>query len=220
MIDEIIFLATGGHCKNLAPEWEQAATELKGSVKLGAVDATVHSNLAQKYGVKGYPTIKVFPAGKKSKAKDYNGPREAAGIVDYASRLLEESGVPPPVYELTGSDVFTEHCDGRKICVMMFVPHILDSGAAGRKEYLNTLEAAAKSLRGKPLSFLWSEGGAQPELEQAMEVTFGYPALVVLAKEKGIYSVFRASWGEKNIVSFVGGVLSGRYVDSFQSIDS
>lgn len=172
----------------------------------------MHSGLAQKYGVKGYPTIKVFPAGKKSKAKDYNGPREAAGIVDYASRLLEESGVPPPVYELANQDVFNENCDGRKICVIMFVPHILDSGAAGRKQYLNTFESVAKSLRGKPLSFIWSEGGSQPDLEQAMEITFGYPALVVLAKEKGIYGVLRASWTQKNIETFITGVLSGRYV--------
>lgn len=201
---------SGGHCKNLAPEWEQAATQLKGSVKLGAVDATVHSNLAQKYGVKGYPTIKVFGAGKKSKAKDYNGPREAAGIVDYASRLLEESGVPPPVYELTGPDVFAEQCDGKKICAIMYVPHILDSGAAGRKQYISTLENVAKTLRGKPLSFIWSEGGAQAELELATEATFGYPALVVLAKEKGIYGVMRSSWSEQNIAAFISGVLSGR----------
>jgi protein disulfide-isomerase A6 len=199
-----------GHCKNLAPEWEQAATQLKGSVKLGAVDATVHSGLGQKYGVKGYPTIKIFPAGKKGKAKDYNGPREAAGIVDHANRLLEESNVPPPMYELTSDSVFQENCAGRNICVMMFVPHILDSGAAGRKQYLATLEAVAKSLRGKPLTFLWSEGGAQPALEEAMEATFGYPALVVLAKEKGIYGTLRASWSEKNIVSFISGVLGGK----------
>jgi protein disulfide-isomerase A6 len=90
-----------GHCKNLAPEWEAAASQLKGSVKLGAVDATVHSSLAGTYGVKGYPTIKVFPAGKKGKAIDYNGPREAGGIVDYANRLLEESNVPPPITQIT-----------------------------------------------------------------------------------------------------------------------
>lgn len=32
-----------GHCKNLAPHWKTAAKELGGKVKLGAVDATVHT---------------------------------------------------------------------------------------------------------------------------------------------------------------------------------
>ena len=40
-----------GHCKNLAPDWAQAATELKGKVKLGALDATVHTVMASRYGV-------------------------------------------------------------------------------------------------------------------------------------------------------------------------
>ena len=42
-----------GHCKSLEPHWKSAAGELKGKVKLGAVDATVHQELAQKYGVRG-----------------------------------------------------------------------------------------------------------------------------------------------------------------------
>ena len=83
-----------GHCKQLAPEWEEAAQRLAGSVKLGAVDATENGQLAQKYGVQGYPTIKLFPAGKKSgKPKDYNGARDAQGIVDYSLRTLDEAGV-------------------------------------------------------------------------------------------------------------------------------
>lgn len=50
------------------------------------MDATQAQSLAQKYGVQGYPTIKTFPAGpKKGGPQDYNGPREAAGIVDYAT---------------------------------------------------------------------------------------------------------------------------------------
>ena len=65
-------------CKNLAPEWTRAAAELKGKMKLGVVDATVHKQLAQQYGVQGFPTIKFFPAGKKSgRVEDYNGGRTA-----------------------------------------------------------------------------------------------------------------------------------------------
>lgn len=86
-----------GHCKNLAPHWAKAATELKGKVKLGALDATVHAATASKYGVKGYPTIKYFGPGKKtsSSAEDYDGGRTADDIVSWAMTKVEEN-VPAP----------------------------------------------------------------------------------------------------------------------------
>lgn len=66
-------------CKKLAPEWAQAAAELKGKVKLGVVDATVHTQLAQRYGVQGYPSIKFFPAGRKDgQAENYDGGRTSS----------------------------------------------------------------------------------------------------------------------------------------------
>lgn len=40
-----------GHCKNLAPHWASAATELKGKVKLGALDATAETVVAGRFGV-------------------------------------------------------------------------------------------------------------------------------------------------------------------------
>lgn len=200
-----------GHCKNLAPEWEEAAKQLKGSVKLGAVDATVHSELASKYGVKGYPTIKVFPAGKKGKATDYNGPRESTGIVEYAMKLLDESGVPPEITQLTSQGSFDESCGNNRLCAILFVPHILDSGASGRNAYISMMQEVSKEFRGKPVSFVWSEGGAQADLETGLGATFGYPALVFLAKHKGAYSIMRSSWSKQNIVTFINGVMRGRY---------
>lgn len=199
-----------GHCKNLAPEWEQAAKQLKGSVKLGAVDATVHSQLAQTYGVQGYPTIKIFPAGKKGAAKDYNGPREASGIVEEALRTLDQAGVPPAIHEIASPSVFRDACEqSGKICVVMFVPHILDSGAKGREGYLKTLAELAKELRGKPFSFAWSEGGAQTDLENTLGINAIYPSLAVLSAEKKIFAVQKLSWSKKNLSAFLNGVVSG-----------
>lgn len=38
--------------------------------------------MGSKYGVRGFPTIKIF--GLDKKPEEYNGPRSAAGIVDAA----------------------------------------------------------------------------------------------------------------------------------------
>ena len=48
-----------GHCKSLAPEYDKAASLLKGVVKVVAVDATAVESLARKYQIQGFPTIKV-----------------------------------------------------------------------------------------------------------------------------------------------------------------
>jgi protein disulfide-isomerase A6 len=70
----------------LAPEWAEMATNLKGEVKVAKVDATENKESAGKFGVSGYPTIKFFPGGKKddSSAIDYNGPRTASAMADWA----------------------------------------------------------------------------------------------------------------------------------------
>lgn len=66
-----------GHCINLEPHWKAAATELKGKVKLGALDATANTIVSNRFGIKGFPTIKFFGAGEKTDkdAVDYNGGR-------------------------------------------------------------------------------------------------------------------------------------------------
>lgn len=48
-----------GHCKALAPTWKKLARKLAGVVTVAAVDADQHKGLASKYGVRGFPTIKV-----------------------------------------------------------------------------------------------------------------------------------------------------------------
>src|SRR2546430_10393792 len=48
-----------GHCKALAPEYEEAATALKEkNIPLVKVDCTVETELCKDYGVEGYPTVK------------------------------------------------------------------------------------------------------------------------------------------------------------------
>ncbi|XP_053715668.1 protein disulfide-isomerase A4 isoform X2 [Synchiropus splendidus] len=80
-----------GHCKRLAPEYEKAAQDLSQRtppIPLAKVDATTENELATRFEVTGYPTLKIF---RKGKVFDYNGPRERFGIVDHMS---EQAGPP------------------------------------------------------------------------------------------------------------------------------
>ena len=49
-----------GHCKNLTPEFEKAADQLKGVVNFIAVNADDHRDIAAPYGIQGFPTLKIF----------------------------------------------------------------------------------------------------------------------------------------------------------------
>merc|ERR1712106_1075355 len=85
-----------GHCQSLEPEYAQAAQDLaeQGSpIKLAKVDATAEKETGTKFDIEGFPTLKFF---KNGEASDYNGPREAKGIVSW---LLKKTG--PACTEIT-----------------------------------------------------------------------------------------------------------------------
>lgn len=110
-----------GHCKHLAPEYEVAATELKkDGVLLAKVDCTDNEKVCASQGIRGYPTLKVHNAGA---VKDYEGPRDAAGIVKYMKRqtMPDISEVTLAEAESLGREhgvaifgIFTNDDDGKK----------------------------------------------------------------------------------------------------------
>jgi protein disulfide-isomerase A6 len=58
--------------------------------------------LGSRYGIQGYPTIKVFSSGKKdsSSVEDYNGGRTASDFVNFALGKLAENVPAPEIKEV------------------------------------------------------------------------------------------------------------------------
>ncbi|XP_071505996.1 protein disulfide-isomerase A6 homolog [Diadema antillarum] len=202
-----------GHCKRLAPEFGKAATELKGKVKLGAVDATVHTVISSRFQVQGYPTLKFFGAGKKSfsDADEYDGGRTASDIVSWCMSKVQEALPPPEVYELTEQQVLDEACQEHPLCVLSFLPDILDTGAEGRNQYLATLKGLGEKYKNKNWGWVWTAAGQQAKVEEALGIGgFGYPALSVLNYRKKVSMTLKGSFSKEGINEFLRAVAVGR----------
>ncbi|TDZ22532.1 Protein disulfide-isomerase erp38 [Colletotrichum orbiculare MAFF 240422] len=82
-----------GHCKSLAPVYEELASAFESSkdVQIAKVDADAERDLGKRFGVQGFPTLKWFD-GKSDKPTDYNGGRDLEALSDF---ITEKTSVKP-----------------------------------------------------------------------------------------------------------------------------
>lgn len=82
-----------GHCKNLKPIYEKVAQAFatEKSCVVAALDATEAGDIAQKYGVTGYPTLKIFTNGE---VKDYDGDRTEEDFVKFLNKICGTFRLP------------------------------------------------------------------------------------------------------------------------------
>uniref|UniRef100_A0AAZ3NXH3 protein disulfide-isomerase n=1 Tax=Oncorhynchus tshawytscha TaxID=74940 RepID=A0AAZ3NXH3_ONCTS len=89
--NNVILVWTRHNQMKLAPDFETAATRLKGTVPLAKVDCTASPDTCGRFGVTGYPTLKIFRNGED--ASSYDGPRSADGIVHFMKKQAGPNSV-------------------------------------------------------------------------------------------------------------------------------
>ncbi|MGH0165352.1 UNVERIFIED_CONTAM: hypothetical protein FKN15_049124 [Acipenser sinensis] len=125
-----------GHCKALAPEYAKAAGQLKAEgseLRLGKVDATEESDLAQEFKVQGYPTIKFFKNGDKSAPKEYSAGRQADDFINW---LKKRTG--PAATTLAEASAAEQLIEGSEVVVIGFFKDVESTDA---QAFVNAAES-------------------------------------------------------------------------------
>merc|ERR1712106_909969 len=113
-----------GHCKALAPEFAKAAgilAEKESAIKLAKLDATEEGAVAEKFEVRGYPTLKWF---KNGKAGEYGGGRTADTIVSWV-----EKKTGPPAKTLASLEEAKEYVTDKSVAIFGFFDDETSEGA-------------------------------------------------------------------------------------------
>jgi protein disulfide-isomerase A6 len=93
-----------GHCKNLAPVWEELALTFeknKDQVQIAKVDADAEKSLGKRFGVQGFPTLKWFD-GKSDTPEDYKSGRDIDSLTEF---ITKKTGIKPKKAQKAPSDV-------------------------------------------------------------------------------------------------------------------
>lgn len=186
-----------GHCKSLAPVYDQVATVFKGErdVIIAKVDADSHKSLGEKYGVSGYPTLKFFPKGNKA-GDDYDGGRD---LDDFVAFINEQAGTSRDSKGHLTAEA------GKVHTLTTLVEEFVSAEAEAQKEVVSKLEAEAEKLKGAAQSYgkLYvkaaqkalekGEGYAKKEVERLERLLSGHVSPLKadeLTLKKNIVSLF------------------------------
>ncbi|XP_020577353.1 protein disulfide isomerase-like 2-3 [Phalaenopsis equestris] len=181
-----------GHCQALTPIWEKAAAVLKGVVSVAALDADAHKSLAQEYGIKGFPTIKVFAPGKPP--VDYQGARDVKPIAEFALQQIKallkerlngkstsgsgEKSEPSASIELTSQNFDKEVIKSKELWIVKFFA----PWCGHCKKLAPEWKKAANNLKGK-VKFGHVDCDAEKSLMSRFNVQ-GFPTILVFGADK------------------------------------
>merc|ERR1711871_369769 len=197
----------------LTPEWVKATKALKGIVKVGAVNMDGPDQaVGAPYGVKGFPTIKIFGANKKAPT-DYQQGRDAQSIaqaaIQEAAQVVQTrlgggasagGGGPSKVVELTDSNFDEKVLKSKEPWIVAFV-----APWCGHCKNLHpNWESAAQEMDGKPVKVGRVDATAQKGLGQKYNVQ-GFPTIKVF--KDGAPEDYNGGRSSSDIVQFLENIV-------------
>ncbi|KAL9006783.1 MAG: hypothetical protein Q9188_000470 [Gyalolechia gomerana] len=196
-----------GHCKNLAPVYEELAQNFGfagDKLVIGKVDADEHKDLGRKFGVQGFPTLKWFD-GKSDKPEPYEGGRDLDSL---ASFISDKTGIKPKTkraapsaVEMLTDQTFMEQVGGEKDILVAFTA----PWCGHCKSLAPIWETVAKDFSAEP-NVIIAKVDAEAENSKSTAQDQGvksYPTIKYFPKGSTTPEPYEGGRSEKDILEFM-----------------
>ncbi|TDL16574.1 protein disulfide isomerase [Rickenella mellea] len=198
-----------GHCKNLAPIWEQLAdayVHAKDKVVIAKVDADgAGRELGQKYGVTGFPTLKWFNADG-GEPETYDGARDLEAL---AAFVTKKSGVksnikppPPPATKILTTRDFNEVVLDEKNDVLVAFTAPWCGHCKRMKPIYEKVAETFKPEKHCILANVDADAKANEKLAREYEIT-SFPTIMFFPRNNGTPIDYDGPREEEGFVSFL-----------------
>ncbi|KAF2873763.1 thioredoxin-like protein [Massariosphaeria phaeospora] len=196
-----------GHCKNLAPVYEELATTFQhatNKVTVAKVDADNHKDLGKKFGVQGFPTLKWFD-GKSDKPAEYDGGRDLESLQKWITdktgvRPKTKAKLPSQVVMLDNSSFKEKIGKDQDVLVAFTAPW-----CGHCKSLAPTWESLATDFASEP-NVLIAKVDAEAENSKAIATEQGvssYPTIKYFKKGSSEPLPYEGARAEKDFVQFI-----------------
>ncbi|MCJ1372082.1 hypothetical protein MMC20_003303 [Loxospora ochrophaea] len=196
-----------GHCKNLAPVYEELAGNFAfagDKVQIAKVDADAEKDLGRRFGVQGFPTLKWFD-GQSDKPEDYKGGRDLESLTSW---ITDKTGIKPKAkkaapsaVEMLNDQTFAKEIGGEKDVLVAFTA----PWCGHCKSLAPTWESLAQDFSAEP-SVLVAKVDAEAANSKATAEEQGvksYPTIKYFPKGSRTPQPYEGGRSEKDLVEFL-----------------
>jgi len=197
----VMFYSNGcPKCQQLNPIWKTIGYNNKPYMKIGRIDCGAEASIAREYGITNFPTVLMFPRGRKQSPLEYKGDIE---IFEMKKWALHNRGFETKPIQLLSDSQFQSEC-ADVFCAVVVVPNILDSNSKERESFLNIIASAANDASTHaPVKYFWIEGGISLAWESDLRLQFGWPAVVMMNLQNDKYWTHKGLFQIKSIQTFL-----------------
>ncbi|KAL8706863.1 MAG: hypothetical protein Q9201_000132 [Fulgogasparrea decipioides] len=196
-----------GHCKNLAPVYEELAQSFEFAsdrIVIGKVDADEHKDLGRRFGVQGFPTLKWFD-GKSDTPEAYDSGRDLDSLSSFISKKTgikpKAKKVAPSAVEMLNDRTFKQQIGGDKDVLVAFTA----PWCGHCKSLAPTWEMVAKDYAAEP-NVLIAKVDAEAENSKSTAEAQGvksYPTIKYFPRGSTTPEPYEGGRSEKDILEFM-----------------